>query len=357
MILDYSHSASHSSQPPPSDLRPRLRCREAPGVTLYTLHSTFHSPDIISATQEEEANLAAQLGWLMAKKKPAHSTAVTAKAGAKKATSVAMRVGVFIGLIVVALVASRSSSSTAPSSGGSSAESSSVAGDALAKTDADSCRADPSEWTKAYAADGMQPALKAFGAAHNASLFWGHFRPSVYWGLRTRTWPTAAALGMMWASPIPKSQLPKQPPGAPRLPPSSRVRIRHECREGDGVAPFGFDRHDGRSFARQRISDTDAGVLFVTQFAKPQLLPSSSRDQLGAPPPLPGRNERTASVGLDNFHWVARVAGEPLAGSTSASSAGSASKPLVVMFYVGFDCDGMVRLSSVLCIYFLSSFK
>jgi len=278
----------------------------------------------------------------MAKKKPSHSTTATAKVGTKNSTSLAMQVGICVGIAVVALVASRSSSATAPSTGSSTAESSSVAGDALVTTDADSCRADPSEWTNAYTQDGMQPALGSFGAAHNASLFWGHFRPSVYWGLRTRTWPTAAALGMMWASPIPKSQLPKQAPGAPRLPPSARVRVRHECREGDGVAPFGFDRHDGRSFARQRISDADAGALFVTQFAKPQLLPTTSRNQLGAPPSLPGNGEQ-ASVALDNLHWVARVAGGPLASSASSSSAAKTTKPLAVMFYVGFDCDGMVR--------------
>lgn len=278
----------------------------------------------------------------MAKKRPGQPVAAPANAGTNKSTSIAMKAGALVAVVVAALVASRSGAATAPATSASLASESSTAAVAtVAAAAAASCRAKPSEWAHAYTEDGLQPPLASFSAAHNASLFWGHFRPSVYWGLRTRSWPTAAALGLMWASPIPKPQLPKQGAGAPRLPLAARVRVRHECREGDGVAPFGFDRHDGRGFARQKITDADAGVQLTTHFAKPQLLPLDASRRLGAPPPLPGSG---ASVALSELQWVARVAGAPLASSAADAGPGARTvKPLALLLYVGFDCDGLVR--------------
>jgi hypothetical protein len=252
-----------------------------------------------------------------------------------------MKAGALVAIAVAALIAARSGAVAAPATAASLESESLTAAVVAAAAATTSCRADPSDWAHAYTEDGLPPPLASFSAAHNASLFWGHFRPSVYWGLRTRSWPTAAALGLMWASPIPKHLLPKQGANAPRLPLAARVRVRHECREGNGVAPFGFDRHDGRGFARQKLTDADAGVQLITHFAKPQLLPGDSLSRLGAPPSLPGSGGR-AAVALSELKWVARVAGEPIA-SSAGSKGVSAAKPLALLLYVGFDCDGLVR--------------
>jgi hypothetical protein len=193
------------------------------------------------------------------------------------------------------------------------------------------CSVDPNDWTHPFTSDEVNP-LSTFDAVHNESLFWGHFRPSVYWGLRTRSWPTMGAVGMMWSTPLEKENLPPQSNGR-KLSAKDRVLIRHDCREGDGVAPFGFDKHDGRGFASQHISDTNAGIHFHTIMAKPQLL-SDIENEAGHP--LDGL------VANSQFEWVARVSGKPLVSDTSTTTTTIKSKPISLLFYVGYDCDGLV---------------
>ena len=60
------------------------------------------------------------------------------------------------------------------------------------------------------------PLLDTFSAEHNASLLWGTYRPGVYFGLRSRTAPTAAVAGLLWGSGT-AQQLEK--------------RLRHECEQ------------------------------------------------------------------------------------------------------------------------------
>jgi len=95
-------------------------------------------------------------------------------------------------------------------------------------------------------------ALSRFSAAHNASLLWGTYRPGVYFGLRSRTAPTALVAGLMWTS--------ARPDGTPE-----RSTLRHQC-EQDGLERYGFSAHDGRGFGAQPISDPANGVVLTTSF-------------------------------------------------------------------------------------------
>lgn len=56
--------------------------------------------------------------------------------------------------------------------------------------------------------------------------------------------------------------------------------LRHECSEGDGLGPYGWVEHDGRSYGKQDIEDKVAGIRLVTSMVKPAQL---SRDSSGTP--------------------------------------------------------------------------
>ena len=80
------------------------------------------------------------------------------------------------GLLSVAAGSALKLLTAAQADGGSSRSSSSSSRAA--------CYANPDDWSGPLAA---APPLAPFSASHNASLQWGHYRPSVYWGLRTRS--------------------------------------------------------------------------------------------------------------------------------------------------------------------------
>lgn len=58
--------------------------------------------------------------------------------------------------------------------------------------------------------------------------------------------------------------------------------LRHECSEGNGVGPYGWTEHDGRSFGKQDIVDDKAGVRLVTSVVKPAQLKKEGSAALGA---------------------------------------------------------------------------
>lgn len=59
--------------------------------------------------------------------------------------------------------------------------------------------------------------------------------------------------------------------------------MRHDCSEGDGLGPYGWVEHDGRSYGKQDIEDKKAGVRLVTSMVKPaQLKYHSSSLGVGA---------------------------------------------------------------------------
>ncbi|KAI9202677.1 glycoside hydrolase [Polychytrium aggregatum] len=89
-------------------------------------------------------------------------------------------------------------------------------------------------------------------SAHNASLFWGTYRPGLYFGTRTRSADTLLT-GLMWH-------------GVSDL--ESWKNIRHNCDQGDDMKRYGWLKHDGRSFGTQEVHDTRNNVLIKTEFLK-----------------------------------------------------------------------------------------
>ncbi|XP_053948863.1 uncharacterized protein LOC128857238 [Anastrepha ludens] len=70
--------------------------------------------------------------------------------------------------------------------------------------------------------------------------YWGSYRPSAYFGLKTRD-PQSAVMGLMWYSP---SNLGYAGKG-----------IRHWCEISDHLEKYGWTHHDGRTFGVQEITD------------------------------------------------------------------------------------------------------
>ncbi|XP_037383574.1 mannosyl-oligosaccharide glucosidase [Talpa occidentalis] len=81
-------------------------------------------------------------------------------------------------------------------------------------------------------------------------LFWGTYRPHVYFGMKTRS-PQPLLTGLMWAQQGATAGTPK---------------LRHTCEQGDGVGPYGWEFHDGVSFGRQHIQD--GALRLTTEFVK-----------------------------------------------------------------------------------------
>uniref|UniRef100_A0A8C5WJS2 Mannosyl-oligosaccharide glucosidase n=1 Tax=Leptobrachium leishanense TaxID=445787 RepID=A0A8C5WJS2_9ANUR len=78
-------------------------------------------------------------------------------------------------------------------------------------------------------------------------LFWGSYRPQVYFGMKTRS-PRSVVTGLMW---ITQSQFPA---------------LRHTCEQSDGLARYGWLLHDGVNFGIQEIRDK--GYTLTTEFVK-----------------------------------------------------------------------------------------
>lgn len=134
--------------------------------------------------------------------------------------------------------------------------------------------------------------LAGFSAEHNASLMWGTYRPGVYFGLRSRTHPTALVAGLMWGA----------LDGV-----ASERKLRHTC-EQDEVQRYGYTEHDGEAYASQPIVDRENGLELQTSFVK-----ADAPEAAGA--------------------WAARIEGKLLPGQSKGA-------PQTVIFYLGIDGDG-----------------
>lgn len=95
---------------------------------------------------------------------------------------------------------------------------------------------------------------KETGVMSNTDLFWGTYRPNLYFGIKPRT-PDGPVFGLFWFRQYPQRESPKT------------SRIRHTVRNGVGeVTKFGWVRHDGSNFGKQEI--TDNFMELTTSFAK-----------------------------------------------------------------------------------------
>lgn len=90
--------------------------------------------------------------------------------------------------------------------------------------------------------------LPQFQGEHKESLYWGTYRPHVYFGIRART-PRSLVAGLMWIGLK-----------------DGRYSVRHVCQDNDGLSKYGWTRHNGRDFGHQLL--VDQGLNLETSFLK-----------------------------------------------------------------------------------------
>eukprot|EP01064_Diplonema_japonicum_P023392 TRINITY_DN33811_c0_g1_i1.p1 TRINITY_DN33811_c0_g1~~TRINITY_DN33811_c0_g1_i1.p1 ORF type:complete len:960 (+),score=176.40 TRINITY_DN33811_c0_g1_i1:53-2932(+) len=154
-----------------------------------------------------------------------------------------------------------------------------------------------SEGEKWLGSFGAQDAKKAFTREHNESMHWGTYRPHLYFGMKTKTAPSATVTGVMWQR-------------------ERDTTLRHECKESDKLKKYGWNKHDGRTFGEQTITDKHHWVSLLTSFVKPKVLDTKS-----------------------NMIWHQTVKATPH-GKSHSSYAAAHTGPVQIFFYIGTDCDG-----------------
>ncbi|KAI8051276.1 mannosyl oligosaccharide glucosidase-domain-containing protein [Syncephalis plumigaleata] len=88
--------------------------------------------------------------------------------------------------------------------------------------------------------------------AANSTLFWGTYRPNLYFGTRPRL-PQSVMTGLMWF----------------KMDDYSGFRhIRHTCEHGDNFERYGYLKHDGRFFGMQELVDGGVSYTLKTEFVK-----------------------------------------------------------------------------------------
>jgi mannosyl-oligosaccharide glucosidase len=122
----------------------------------------------------------------------------------------------------------------------------------------------------------------AAGKALNDSLLWGTYRPNLYFGTRPRI-PESLLTGIMWFSGDNVQGFQSEFFQAndavvikiktlTRLNVASRPAwikdIRHTCEQGDNLHGYGYFKHDGRSFAFQKLKDPYTDIELTTEFIK-----------------------------------------------------------------------------------------
>ncbi|GLT86659.1 hypothetical protein SLE2022_047820 [Rubroshorea leprosula] len=81
--------------------------------------------------------------------------------------------------------------------------------------------------------------LSQFQGEHKESLYWGTYRPHVYFGIRSRT-PRSLIAGLMWIGLK-----------------DGRYFIRHVCQDSDELSRYGWTQHSVRGFGHQLLVDQD----------------------------------------------------------------------------------------------------
>ncbi|KAF9596923.1 hypothetical protein IFM89_014487 [Coptis chinensis] len=90
--------------------------------------------------------------------------------------------------------------------------------------------------------------LPQFQGEHKESLYWGTYRPQVYFGVRART-PRSLLAGLMWLGVK-----------------DGRYLMRHVCQDSDELGTYGWISHNGRDYGQQVI--VDQGMTLTTSFLK-----------------------------------------------------------------------------------------
>ncbi|CAH9108499.1 unnamed protein product [Cuscuta europaea] len=90
--------------------------------------------------------------------------------------------------------------------------------------------------------------LPMFQGEHKESLYWGTYRPQVYFGIRARS-PQSLVFGLMWI-------------GAK----DGRFFMRHVCQDSDELKTYAWTRHNGRDYGHQVL--VDHTMTLTTSFLK-----------------------------------------------------------------------------------------
>ncbi|CAN0896147.1 Mannosyl-oligosaccharide glucosidase GCS1 [Linum grandiflorum] len=90
--------------------------------------------------------------------------------------------------------------------------------------------------------------LPQFQGEHKESLYWGTYRPQVYFGVRART-PRSLVAGLMWLGVK-----------------DGRYDIRHVCQNSDDLSKYGWIAHNGRDFGKQELVEQE--LKLETSFLK-----------------------------------------------------------------------------------------
>lgn len=90
--------------------------------------------------------------------------------------------------------------------------------------------------------------LPMFQGEHKESLYWGTYRPHVYFGIRART-PQSLLAGLMWIGVK-----------------DGRYFMRHVCQDSDELTTYGWTHHNGRDYGRQVL--VDQKLTLTTSFLK-----------------------------------------------------------------------------------------
>ncbi|KAL4859841.1 Mannosyl-oligosaccharide glucosidase GCS1 [Chlorella vulgaris] len=118
--------------------------------------------------------------------------------------------------------------------------------------------------------------LPQFKGQHAEQLLWGTYRPGYYFGMRMRR-PQSLLFGLMWLDPQ-------------RLDPLGNIR--HEARQGDGLAKYGWIRHDGRTHGVQELWDQQLNI--TTAWAKHMRPSCGSGGDWGVSVVVADRSSQTA---------------------------------------------------------------
>ncbi|KAL6519587.1 hypothetical protein OROHE_017407 [Orobanche hederae] len=87
--------------------------------------------------------------------------------------------------------------------------------------------------------------LPMFQGEHKESLYWGTYRPQVYFGIRART-PQSLLAGLMWIGVK-----------------EGRSFMRHVCQDSDDLRTYGWTHHNGRDYGRQRLTNERAEIVHL----------------------------------------------------------------------------------------------
>ncbi|KJE88809.1 mannosyl-oligosaccharide glucosidase [Capsaspora owczarzaki ATCC 30864] len=167
--------------------------------------------------------------------------------------------------------------------------------------------------------------LSLFAGEHQRRLYWGSYRPNVYFGMKPRARTLPLLTGLMWLD----HRMP-DPIGA----------IRHTCEEADHLRRYGWTKHDGTTYGRQEL--LDVGLSLTTEFAKDLSRPL--HPEYKAP-------ENAHPEFVDGGDWAARVSVKPSARSKQQHGAdGQPEQNFVSLFFYALidtsDADGHAHLGS-----------